>query len=138
MMKTPELTLFYDGNCLFCLAEMKRLRHWNRAGKLDFVDIAQADFDPSFLGVSLSAMNAELHSLTKEGRLLVGIESMLQAYTLIDKAWVVFPLRIAFLRPVMSYLYRKFARHRYTISALLGHKPAPTCHDGVCENKRLF
>lgn len=137
-MKTPELTLFYDGNCLFCLAEMKRLRSWNHAEKLAFVDIGQADFDPAFLGVSLDAMNLELHSMTKEGQILVGIDSMLQAYTLLDKAWIVFPLRITFLRPIMSYLYRKFARNRYKMSALLGYKPAIKCQDGVCANKNVF
>lgn len=137
-MKTTELTLFYDGNCPFCLAEMKRLRSWNKASKLAFVDMALADFDPTYLGVSLAEMNAELHSLTMDGKLLVGVDSMLKAYTLVDKAWIVFPLRIIFLRPMLAYLYRKFARNRYKISAFLGYKPVAVCKDGVCANKHLF
>ena len=40
-MNTSELTLFYDGNCPFCSAEIARLRKWNSAGKVAFVDIAE-------------------------------------------------------------------------------------------------
>ena len=60
----PQLTLFYDGNCPFCDVEMRRLRGWNRAGRLHFVDIAEAGFDPATLGVSMQALNLELHSQT--------------------------------------------------------------------------
>jgi len=34
-----ELTLYYDGKCPFCSAEMRRLAGWDRANRLDFVDI---------------------------------------------------------------------------------------------------
>jgi len=77
----------------------------------------------------------EMHALTADGRLLVGIDSLLAAYTLLGRGWMVAPLRVRALRPVFSALYRGFARNRYRISALLG---APACKDGVCANKHLF
>jgi predicted DCC family thiol-disulfide oxidoreductase YuxK len=137
----PQLTLFYDGNCPFCDAEMRRLRGWNRAGRLHFVDIAAAGFDPATLGVSMQALNFELHSQTAAGDLLVGIDSMLVAYTLVGKGWLVAALRIRFLRPGLASLYRKFARNRYRISSWLGYQKQPAvahCVDGVCQTGNPF
>jgi len=137
-MSSSKLTLYYDGQCPFCLAEMTRLRHWNVAGQLAFVDIAEPGFDPLILGVDMEALNLELHSRTAAGDLLVGIDSMLAAYTLVGKGWFVLPLRVRLLRPPLAYLYRKFARNRYRISALLGYKSIPVCKDDVCSTRHPF
>ena len=139
MTELPALTLYFDGRCPFCAKEMRRLQHWNQAGRLAFVDIAQPGFDPSPLGVDLAALNRELHSTTGDGRLLVGIDSMLAAYTLVGRGWLVWPLRVRMLRPVLAACYRWFARHRYLISERLGYRlPSETraggeCHGGVCD-----
>jgi predicted DCC family thiol-disulfide oxidoreductase YuxK len=137
-MKAPELTLFYDGNCPFCLTEMTRLRSWNHADKLGFVDINATGFDPQILGVTMKDLDSQLHSLRRDGCVLVGIDSMLLAYTLVNKAWLVLPLRVKFLRPAMSYLYRKFARNRYKFSALFGYKKTVRCEEGVCRLEHPF
>lgn len=137
-MNATLLTLYFDGQCPFCLAEMTRLRGWNAAGRLAFVDIAEPGFDPAFLGVDMAALDRELHSRTDTGDVLVGIDSMLAAYTLVGKGWFVLPLRVPFLRPPLAYLYRKFARNRYRISALMGYKPIPACKDGVCSTRHPF
>ncbi len=137
-MNTSELTLFYDGNCPFCLAEMARLRNWNSVGKLTFVDIAEPDFNPAILGVDMAALDRELHSQKPNGEILVGIDSMLAAYTLVGKGFLVFPLRLKLLRPLLANLYRKFARNRYRISRLLGYKTIPHCDVTVCKRVNPF
>ncbi len=137
-MHDATLTLYFDGRCPFCFAEMQRLRRWNKAGHLQFVDIAQPDFDPTPLGVTMVALNRELHSKTADGRILVGIDSMLIAYTLVGRGWLVFPLRVSLLRPLLANLYRLFARHRYRISRWLRYKEPLQCHDGVCHAGNPF
>lgn len=84
-----ELTLYYDGRCPFCATEMARLQSWNGAGRLAFVDIAAAGFDPLPLGLEMAALNRESHARTADGGLLVGIDSLLAAYTLVGRAWLV-------------------------------------------------
>ncbi|MGZ5885214.1 MAG: thiol-disulfide oxidoreductase DCC family protein [Burkholderiaceae bacterium] len=137
-MNTAELTLFYDGTCPFCAAERARLRHWNTAGKLAFVDIADAGFDPAPLGVEMAALDRELHSQKPDGEILVGIDSMLAAYTLVGKGFLVFPLRVKLLRPVLANLYRNFARNRYRLSRLLGYKAIAHCDGAVCKRINPF
>ena len=125
------LTLYYDGKCPFCATEMARLGRWDRAGHLAFVDIAQPGFDPAHLNASMAELNLQMYSQTAAGEVLVGIDSMLAAYTLVGKGWLVWPLRVPLLRDALAWLYRSFARNRYKMSALLGYK-APACADGAC------
>lgn len=127
------LTLFFDGRCALCSAEMTRLHRWDRHHRLAFVDIARPDFSTTGLGVDLAALNTLMHSLTADGRLLVGIDSLLAAYTLTGRGWLVLPLRVPLLRPLLAHLYRLVARNRYRISAWFGYRPVPAgCDDGVC------
>lgn len=141
-MSTADLTLYFDGNCPFCAAEMTRLRQWDKLKRLAFVDIAEAGFDSASLGVDMAALDRELHSRTADGAILVGIDSMLAAYTLVGKAWYVFPLRIKPLRPLLLHLYRKFARNRYRLSRLMGYqlqpRSQPRCDAGVCRAEHPF
>ena len=128
-----SLTLYYDGLCPFCTAEMARLARWDAGHRhlLAFVDIAAPGFDPAFLGASMTELNAQMHARRADGRVLVGVEAMLAAYTLAGRGALVWPLRVPFLRTVLSWLYRLFARHRYTMSRLLGYRGA-SCDAGVC------
>jgi predicted DCC family thiol-disulfide oxidoreductase YuxK len=136
-MDTPALTLYFDGACTFCSAEMARLGRWDTHRRLAFVDIAGADFCAPALGLEMRALDAQLHARTADGTLLVGIDSMLAAYTLTGHGALVWPLRVRPLRPALSYLYRSFARHRYTLSRWLGYG-APACGDGVCRREHPF
>lgn len=131
-MNAGALTLYFDGNCPFCAAEMGRLRSWDARGTLRFVDISEAGFDPSPLGVDMAALDRELHSLTSEGRVLVGIDSMLAAYTLVDRGWLVAPLRFSWLRPSLAWFYRGFARNRYRFSRWLGYGAPARCNNNSC------
>ena len=138
MMHATEWTFFFDGNCPFCAAEMRRLGDWDKAGKLAFVDISAPDFSAISLGVDMAALDRELHSLTAHGRMLVGIDSMLAAYTLVGRGWLVAPLRVPMLRPLLADLYRRFARNRYRISRWLGYAQKPTCSEDVCRRDHPF
>lgn len=137
-VRHPELTLYFDGECALCATEMQRLARWDHAGRLGFIDISQADFSPDVLGVDVAALSSQLHSMTADGRILVGIDSMLSAYTLAGCGWMVWPLRIKPLRPLLSDLYRRIARNRYRISTLLGYRSVPPCADGVCRRDSPF
>lgn len=128
---TANLTLYYDGKCNFCTQEMIRLSRWDRQKRLAFVDIAQPGFDPSSLGVSMADLNREIVSQTAEGKVLIGVDSMLMAYPLVGKGYLVWPLRVPGLRQVLTLLYRQFAKHRYTMSKILGYKKHQ-CEEGVC------
>jgi predicted DCC family thiol-disulfide oxidoreductase YuxK len=113
------LTLYFDSACPFCRREMARLQRWDRSGRLAFSDIAAPGFDPAPLGVPLQAMQRELHGMRADGAMRVGTDAILDAYTLVGRSWLVWPLRLALLRPLLAAAYRAFARNRYRISRWL-------------------
>lgn len=128
------LTLYFDSKCPLCRREMARLGRWDRAGRLAFVDMAQAGFDPAPLGVTLAAMDSELHALRADGAMLAGTAAILEAYTLVGRSWLVWPLRVPLLRPALAAAYRSLARNRYRVSRWLGLGAAPrACDGGHCQ-----
>lgn len=138
MNPIPELTLYFDGHCPFCAAEMDRLRRWDTAGRLAFIDISASGFDPASLGVDMAALDRELHSRTAAGKMLIGVDSMLAAYTLVGRAWLVSPLRVPLLRSCLAWLYRGFARHRYRFSRWLGYRQKAQCNHEACKPLNPF
>lgn len=129
---SAALTLYFDGLCPFCVHSMRQLGTWDAAGGLAFVDIAAPGFDPAVLGVDMAALNREVHGRTREGEVLAGIDTMLAAYTLVGRGWLVWPLRVRLLRPALAASYRWFARHRYAISKRLGYRLPPACDGASC------
>jgi predicted DCC family thiol-disulfide oxidoreductase YuxK len=128
-----ELTIYFDGACAFCTAEVRALQGRDRRGALAFVDIAVPGFDAFPPGTDMPALQAQLHSVTRDGRVLKGLDSMQAAYALVGLGWVVLPLRVRALRPPLEWAYGQFARHRYRISRFLGlSSAAPQCDGNVC------
>jgi predicted DCC family thiol-disulfide oxidoreductase YuxK len=129
-----DLTLYFDSACPLCRREMNRLRRWDRAGRLAFVDMSAPGFDPAPLGVTLAALNAELHGLRADGAMLVGTDAILEAYTLAGRRWLVWPLRVRLLRPMLASAYRSLARNRYRVSRWIGLETAhKACNGDSCK-----
>jgi predicted DCC family thiol-disulfide oxidoreductase YuxK len=86
------------------------------------------------LGVTLAAMNAELHGLRADGAMLVGTDAILEAYTLAGRRWLVWPLRVRLLRPMLASAYRSLARNRYRVSRWIGLETAhKACNGDSCK-----
>ena len=116
---TPNypLTLLYDAQCPVCSLEMDHLRERCRDGRLRFVDISQPGFDAAPYGVTLAAMDAEIHGIRPDGSVIRGVEVLRLAYAAAGLGWVMRPTGWAPLRPLFDAGYRVFARHRRRISA---------------------
>jgi predicted DCC family thiol-disulfide oxidoreductase YuxK len=110
------MTLLYDASCPVCSLEMDHLRARNDRGLLQFVDISAPDFDPAPYGASLEAMNAEIHALCADGRLLKGVQVLRLAYEAAGLGWLMRPVGFGPLRGISERAYRVFARHRRPIS----------------------
>ena len=122
-MKTtdlPRLTLFFDGKCPLCQAEIVFLSRRNQAGLLAFVDINSDLYDERVVGVSCSQALAEMYGQFANGALIKGPAVFSEAYRragLPALAWV---LSRKTLAPLLALGYRFFAKHRHRISKLIG------------------
>lgn len=113
---TEKLTIYYDGNCPLCLAEIHFLAHHNHRGLLCFVNLHSLD--------SSSEVNCELAMKTiygKIGDVLINGPSVFQeAYKRTDLKFVNYLFSFAGFRFAYAKFYVVFAKYRHQISRLIG------------------
>ena len=123
-----RLTIFYDGFCPLCIKEMRSLTAFDKQRVLKLVDIQEPGFSHQYPAIDAEEANRVLLALDENAQIIRGLDVSLTAWTLVGKGHRVFFLRWDWLRPALNVGYRFFARHRYTISALLtGRRRCESC-----------
>lgn len=121
MAKTEhELSVYYDGSCPLCRAEIAHYRCQSGAEKIEFVDVSSPSSDT---GTDLdrdSAM-ARFHVRTKDGTLFSGAEAFARIWAQLPRwrwAWRVtrFPMMLGLLESG----YRVFLPLRPRLSRAFG------------------
>lgn len=130
--RPPRLTLFYDGFCPLCVAEMDKLRKLDQKQHLLLVDVQQPESLTPYPLVDKQAALTRLHALDENNQLLTGLDVTHAAWSLVGRGWLTAPLRWPILKWFADAVYVFFARHRYTISRVLTGKAR--CEQ--CEIKR--
>ena len=133
-MRQPELTLLYDGSCPLCTWEKRNLARTDKYGKLAFIDIQAPDFDPQAYGTTMQALMARLHGVTKDGRMIQGVETLIESYRAVGWWWAYLPLRVV-PRRLADQGYECFAQHRYAISRRFGYLFGPVCDQETCRRE---
>jgi predicted DCC family thiol-disulfide oxidoreductase YuxK len=114
------ITLYYDGRCPLCQAEMLYLQHRDRLGLLNCVDITQNDFDAHATGLSCERAMASIHGRLPNGDWVTGVAVFAAAYERVGLRRMAWLLSRPSLQPVLGWGYARFARHRYTLSRWFG------------------
>jgi predicted DCC family thiol-disulfide oxidoreductase YuxK len=114
-----ELTLFFDGGCPLCAAEINQLRKRDRHQKIAFEDIFALDFKERFPYIDQVEADKVLHGELSDGRLIFGLDVTCLAWTLVGKSRWVRLLRWPVVKSISDVLYTFFARHRHRISRLI-------------------
>ncbi len=125
-----RLTLFYDGRCPLCVAEMESLRRHDHHHRLQLEDIFQPGLQQRYPQLDLWRALQVLHGVDEQGRWWLGLDVTARAWSLVGVTrynWLRWPL----VRPVADSCYRAFACHRYTLSRWLTGR-ARVCSDDHC------
>jgi len=120
MTQLEKFTLFYDGACPLCQAEILFLSGRNQANLLDFVDINSERFDPQTLGISCEAALAAMYGQFASGKLIQGVAVFPEAYRRANLPRLAWFFSIKSLQPFLKFAYLFFAKNRHAISSLLG------------------
>lgn len=115
MPEKCQLTIFYDGSCGVCHAEISHYR--SIAGqRIQFVNIADPDFDASVFGKSLESFQSQMHALDAEGHFFTGVDAFCQLWDLLPSPF--YPRLSTFVRvPGINCM----ARAGYTVFAKFRH-----------------
>lgn len=116
----PKLTLFYDGACPLCQAEILFLSGRNQANLLGFIDIHSEKYDPLKLGVSCEEALAAMYGQYADGTLINGPAVFPEAYRRANLPTLAWIFSRKTMQPALQIGYRFFAKNRHAISRVLG------------------
>lgn len=115
-----KLTMFYDGLCPLCQAEILFLSGRNQAGLLSFVDVNSNRYSADEIGVSCQQALDSMYAQYDDGELINGVDVFSAAYERANLPKLAWLFSRPSLRPTLTWAYRFFANNRHTISGLFG------------------
>lgn len=122
------LTIFYDGNCPLCMAEMRQLKKHDKYKRIKFVNLHIENFTAHYPQIDPVKAYGILHGKLDSGEILLGLDVTCTAWKLVGKHRWLAILRWPIIRTIADAVYLLFARYRNTISYLLtGKKPCTSC-----------
>ena len=80
-MNKWRFKLLYDGECPFCLREVRWLQRWNRHGHLAFEDVSSPDFDSARFHTTREELLGVIHGVFPDGRIARKVEVFRQLFT---------------------------------------------------------
>ncbi len=118
MMK--KLTMYYDGLCPLCQAEILFLSRRNEAGLLSFVDVNSSQYSADAVGVSCLEALDSMYAQYDDGELINGVDVFSAAYQRANLPTLAWLFSRPSLRPMLNLGYRFFAKNRHRISSIFG------------------
>ena len=115
-----KLTLFYDGACPLCQAEILFLSRRNQQGLLNFVDVNSDQYDADKLGVSCEQALAAMYAQYENGMLIHGAAVFPEAYRRANLPFLAWLFSRKLLQPFLGFSYQLFAKNRHAISNAIG------------------
>lgn len=125
-----KLTLFFDGKCSICVAEVDVYRKLDTAKKLAYVDISSPNFDATLVSIPEDRLNKYFNIQLEDGSFVEGVDSFIEIWKRIPK--------LKFLAPIASFKPIHFIMHiTYIIFAQIRpYLPKKECStDGYCDVK---
>ncbi|ETX10062.1 thiol-disulfide oxidoreductase [Marinomonas ushuaiensis DSM 15871] len=135
------LTIFYDGNCPLCTAEMDKLQRLDNQNQLILEDIHNIDFNERFPHIDPVQADRILHGQLQNGEIIKGLDVTCLAWKLVDKHKWIQILRWPLIRVFADFGYLFFARYRHSISSFsfitskLNSKPSGKSGCSSCQKK---
>jgi len=129
-------TVYYDGSCPLCSAEISHYRALKGSEAISFLDISQPAAEPA-CDLSRDAAMARFHVRKADGTLLSGAEAFIALWRLLPGwRWAARLSALPGARPVMEIAYRcslplrpALARIFRLRSSKEGHRPPGTLRE---------
>jgi len=120
--------VFFDGDCPLCKKEISLLRWLDRHHRIQFTDIAAADFDAAAVGSDYETLMGTIHGRLQDGRWVTGVEVFRQLYGSVGFQPFIFLTRLPGISQLLDAMYKVFAKNRLSWT---GRHNA--CDKGTCK-----
>ncbi len=116
--KLETLSIFYDGNCPLCLAEVHVLKNNNQQQLLTFINLHDENtMDPS---INCERAMQVIHARLSSGEIIKGPKVFEEAYKRSDLVVMKYLFSFNLFQQCYGLFYMTFARFRHQISKLIG------------------
>ncbi len=131
MQQMRKLRIFYDGLCPVCSKEIELYRRHPLSTRLQFVDIAESQFDAESEGLNPETVQQKFH-VKKDGQIIQGVDAFVEIWKTLEM-WkaLQWAATSKLTRPFFELGYWGFTKVR----PFLRKK---NCDTGVCESPRSF
>ncbi len=109
------LTIYFDGSCPLCSAEVRNLQLRDHQGRLSFVDCSPANFVSPLAGADREALMQVIHGVGAQGQVLRAVDVFEAAYRAVGLPWVSRLLTHPILRPIADHAYPWIVRNRHRL-----------------------
>ena len=107
-------TALYDGNCSLCIYAKNALARLDIFQKIEFLDFRDPAVISRFPNVNPTAAHAEIHVVTRTGKIYRGFDGIRFMARFIPPFWPILPLLyLPGARWLGSRVYEWLARHRF-------------------------
>jgi len=112
------LTIYFDGSCPLCLAEIHVLKSNNQQQLLKFVNLN----DPNLINTEFNCQLAFeiIHARLGSGELLKGSRVFEEAYKRSDLKFMKYLFSLKPFKLLYGFIYIAFAKYRHQISRFIG------------------
>ena len=112
-----EIRVLYDAECPLCLREARLLERLDAGrGKLQLEDLSAPEFSAEKYGCEQDTLEARIHGVLPDGRVIEGVEVFARAYSAVGVGWLETAYRWRSVRWILDRMYLWFARNRLRIT----------------------
>ncbi|OKY27861.1 thiol-disulfide oxidoreductase DCC family protein [Thalassotalea sp. PP2-459] len=133
-MKNNVLTIFYDGYCPLCCAEMNQLKQCDKNNVIELVNLRHDNFSLNYPHINTKVALRVLHG-EYQGKVLQALDVTYQAWRMVGKGIYVAPLKFPAIKQIANVSYLVIAKYRQPISSFL-HRylgiGKAHCENGTC------
>ena len=112
------LTIYYDGQCPLCLAEIHYLKHHNPHQLLAFVSLQS--LNPAHCDIHCELAMQTIHARLGHDTIITGPQVFFEAYRRTNLTILPFLFSFRLIRILYARFYVVFAKHRHAISKCIG------------------
>jgi predicted DCC family thiol-disulfide oxidoreductase YuxK len=115
---TLTLTIYFDGDCPLCLAEIHLLNNHNHKSLLNFVSLQNLGAADD--GIDCVQAMQSIHARLGDMQIITGPDVFFEAYKRTDLKFINFIFSFFIIRSIYALFYLKFAKYRHQISKVIG------------------
>lgn len=112
-----RIKLLYDGECPLCVREVNFLRRKDAGSRVNFVDIADLNYNPEHHGgVDFATAMGRIHAVLPDGTVIKDVEVFRRVYEELGMGWIYAITRLPVFGTVADWLYGIWAKWRLKLT----------------------